>query len=97
MQSSILGVVVCGCVSDAGVGSSNVHAAPVYLGVERCVCESHVVFISIASVKCVLHFILLMQGGSDPKSTLPISVGAPLYPNTPKMNHVQPIKKFKKQ
>ena len=63
MQSSILGVAVCGCVSDAGVGSSNVHAAPVCGGVGRCVCESHVAFISIASVQFVLHFILLMGRG----------------------------------
>ena len=56
MQSSILGVAVCGCVSDAGVESSNVHAAPVCGGVGRCVCESHVAFISIYSVQCVLHF-----------------------------------------
>ena len=56
MQSSILGVAVCGCVSDAGVESSNVHAAPVCGGVGRCVCESHVAFISISSVQCVLHF-----------------------------------------
>ena len=66
MQSSILGVAVCGCVSDAGVeSSSNVHAAPVCGGVGRCVCESHVAFISIASVQCVLHFILLMEGGGS--------------------------------
>jgi hypothetical protein len=63
MQSSILGVAVCGCVSDAGVGSSNVHAAPVCVGVGSCVCESYVAFISIASVQCVLHFILLIEGG----------------------------------
>ena len=49
-------------MSDAGVGSSNVHAAPVCVGVGSCVCESYVAFISIASVQCVLHFILLIVG-----------------------------------
>ena len=66
MQSSILGVAVCGCVSDAGVESSNVHAAPVCGGVGRCVCESHVAFISISSVQCVLHFYFIDgEGGGQ--------------------------------